>query len=141
MTRTEQECILIVDDHTVFRNILAEALRAASYNVIAAETGERAFVALRDQSCHIGWLYSRASLPGLVDGWILADEYHDMHPGRAAIIAAAATPGAKPSAQRDIILQQPTPRVVLAHLRHLTIQARRTRMAACVTSVDHQHAA
>jgi DNA-binding NtrC family response regulator len=98
MTRTQQECILVVDDNMIFRDALAQTLRAANYRVITAETGERAFVTLRDGSCRIDWLYSRAALPGLIDGWILADEYHDVHPGRAAIVATAASASSRSSA-------------------------------------------
>jgi DNA-binding NtrC family response regulator len=141
MTRTEQECILVVDDNMIFRDALVQTLRAASYDVITAETGERAFVTLRDRSCRIDWLYSRAALPGLIDGWILADEYHDVHPGRAVIVATAATAGARSSARRDIVLKQPTPRVVSARLRHLIGRARQIRTAARATADDHRRAA
>ena len=64
--------ILIVDDNPDFRERLAHCLRDQGHEVITAETGERAFVVLRDREHPIDWLYTRASLPGLIDGWILA---------------------------------------------------------------------
>ena len=60
--------ILIVDDNPDFRKRLAHCLRDQGHEVITAETGERAFVVLRDREHPIDWLYTRASLPGLIDG-------------------------------------------------------------------------
>ncbi|MBO1909329.1 response regulator [Microvirga sp. 3-52] len=96
--------ILIADDNPDFRKKLAHCLRAQGHNVITAETGERAFMVLRDWGHPIDWLYTRASLPGLIDGWILADEYHEMHQNRAVIIS---TSEARVSSRGDIVLKQP----------------------------------
>jgi CheY-like chemotaxis protein len=98
--------ILLADDNPDFRERLAHCLRARGQHVITAETGERAFVALRDWSRPIDWLYTRAALPGLIDGWILADEYHEMHWNRAAVISGTE---ARTSPQGDIVLKQPMP--------------------------------
>ena len=116
MSTNEHERILVVDDNHIFRETLAQRLRDAGYQVATAETGERAFLALRDWSRPVDWLYTRATLPRLIDGWILADEYHDSHAGRAVIIAA---PEARTSRQGDIILQQPSLTTVLDTLRHV----------------------
>src|SRR5688500_9781309 len=101
MSTNEHERILVVDDNHIFRETLAQRLRASAYDAAPAATGERAFLALRDWSRPVDWLYTRASLLCLIDGWILADEYHDSHEGRAVIIAA---PEARISRQGDIIL-------------------------------------
>jgi CheY-like chemotaxis protein len=138
MSTNEHECILVVDDNHIFRETLAQRLREAGYQVATAETGERAFIALRDWSRPVDWLYTRANLPRLIDGWILADEYHDSHAGRAVIIAA---PEARISRQGDIILQQPSPTTVLDTLRH-AIESDRSKVAAALFSAGEQrHAA
>ena len=62
-------------------------LQAAGYDVVSAGTGERAFVLLREWPRRIDWLYTATELPGLVDGWILADQYHQAHPSRPVIYA------------------------------------------------------
>ena len=137
MSMNEHERILVVDDNHIFREALAQRLRDAGYQVTTAETGERAFLALRDWNRPIGWLYTRATLPRLIDGWILADEYHDSHAGRAVIIAA---PEARTSRQGDIILQQPSLTTVLDTLRHVVESDR--KVAALVSNVsEHQRAA
>jgi hypothetical protein len=52
------------------------------------------------------WLYTRGALPGLIDGWILADEYHETHRNRAVVISGSET---RTSPQGDIVLKQPMP--------------------------------
>jgi CheY-like chemotaxis protein len=105
MSTSEQDRILVVDDNCIFRETLAQRLRASGHEVLVADTGERAFLSLRNWSRSIGWLYTRAALPGLIDGWILADEYHDSYPGRAVVLSVSE---ARLSRSSDIVLQHPT---------------------------------
>jgi CheY-like chemotaxis protein len=137
MSTNEHGRILVVDDNHIFRETLAQKLRDAGYHVMTAETGERAFFALRDWSRPVDWLYSRARLPGLIDGCILADEYHDNHRDRAVIIAAS---GSRMSQQGDIILKHPTPMTVLDTLRH-AIELGRSKMAAARADAGDQRQA
>jgi CheY-like chemotaxis protein len=114
MCTSHQEGILVVDDNPIVRETLAEWLRAGGNEVATAATGERAFLMLRDERRWVGWLYTRANLPGLIDGAILADEYHDRYPDRPVVIAAAAEP---PPSMRDVILKQPVPAALLEAIR------------------------
>jgi DNA-binding NtrC family response regulator len=134
MSGHEPERILVVDDNSLFRETLVQRLRDAGYDVISTNTGERAFLALRDWSHPVGWLYTRANLPGLVDGWILADEYHDRHPDRPVIVAAAE---ARSSRRGDLILKQPTLSSVLETVRN-AIEADRSKVAAARTTEENQ---
>ncbi|WP_195904194.1 response regulator [Microvirga lotononidis] len=117
MNTTYQERILIVDTNPLFLERLAQELRARNFDVVATESGAQAFHVLRDWTHPVDWLFSRATMPGLIDGWILADEYRDSHPTRAAVIA---TPHAKASAQGHVVLEDPSPAVVLDTLRGIT---------------------
>jgi CheY-like chemotaxis protein len=99
------ERILIADSNPAFRESLAQHLRASGFEVVTAATGQRAFSLLRDWQHPIDWLYTRADLPGLIDGWILADEYHDGHPDRAAVIA---TSSERVSVQGHLVLSEPS---------------------------------
>ena len=114
MNMIKPQRILIVDDNPIVRETLAQWLHREGHDVITAGTGTRAFLVLRDFSRAIDWLYARAALPGLIDGWILADAYHDRHADRPAIVAGAAV---GLSSQGDIVLNQPTPRAVFNALR------------------------
>jgi CheY-like chemotaxis protein len=106
MRTLKPQRILIADHNPIFRETLAQRLRTLGHEVITAETGERAFLILRDWSRPIEWLYTRAALPGLIDGWILADEYHDTYRSRKVILSGTE---ARVSSQGDPVLRQPTP--------------------------------
>jgi CheY-like chemotaxis protein len=112
MSARTQERILLVDDNPMFRDALARRLRAAGYQVVVEETGERGFLSARDRARPIGWLYTRAALPRLVDGWIVADAYHDAHAHRPAVISATA----EPRSTQDIVLAHPSPAAVMTAL-------------------------
>jgi DNA-binding NtrC family response regulator len=106
--------ILVVDTDRTFRETLARLLSADGHEVVVAETGRRAFALLRDRSRPIAWLYSRADLDSLIDGWILADEYHSIHPERPVFIAGSQ---ASSSASGEIILKEPTPFMIADSVR------------------------
>ena len=120
MSMVKPQRILIADDNPIVRETVAQWLRAQGHEAITADTGEKAFLALRDWSHPIDWLYTRAVLPGLVDGWILADEYHDMHRDRAVILAGAEQ---RVSSRGDLILKQPTPIRVFNAIRQSLMAA------------------
>jgi CheY-like chemotaxis protein len=119
MHSTEQERILFVDPNPLFLKRLTWDLRARSLDVFATESGAQAFHVLRDYTRHIDWLFTRTGLPGLIDGRILADEYHDGHPTRAAVIADLQ---ARVSVQRHIVLKDPSRAAVLDTMRCIMAQ-------------------
>jgi CheY-like chemotaxis protein len=137
MNKNGRDRILVVDNNPIFRETLAQWLRAAGYDVTTSDTGEHAFLILRDWQHPIGWLYTRAGLPILIDGWILADEYHDMYPTRPAVIAAAEAR----SSCGDLILGQPSPAAVLEVIRQLISASHNVPAAAGISPSLQQHAA
>ena len=137
MNKNCSDRILVVDNNPIFRETLAQWLRAAGYAVTTADTGEHAFLILRDWQHSIGWLYTRASLPILIDGWILADEYHETYPTRPVIIAASK---ARSSAGGNIILNQPSPAAVLETIQQF-INASHNLSGAAEIGSGLQHAA
>jgi CheY-like chemotaxis protein len=106
--------MLVTDDNPIFRATLAQWLRNDGHEVITADTGTRAFLVLCDFSQAVDWLYTRATLPGLIDGCILADAYHDRHKHRPVILAATKS---GMSSQGDLVLDRPTPTAVFDTLR------------------------
>ena len=125
MNTTEQERILVVDANPLFLERLAQEFRARNLDVVTTGSGTQAFHLLRDWDHPIDWLFSRATLPGLIDGWILADEYHDSHPDRSAVIAASQ---ARVSAQGHIILKDPSPTAVHDTMRCIMARNRSSEM-------------
>jgi len=71
-----RERVLVVDDDSETRESVGQALEQADFAPTLAATGEQGLVLLREWPRRIGWLYTKAELPGLVGGWILADEFH-----------------------------------------------------------------
>jgi CheY-like chemotaxis protein len=137
MSTIRTQRILIADDNAIVREVVAQWLRAEGHDVVTAETGERAFLALRNWSRPIDWLYARVALPGLIDGWILADEYHDMHRDKPVILSGTE---ARVSSRGDVVLRQPTPTVVIDVIRQV-VALGRVAISAAAEPVDVRHAA
>jgi CheY-like chemotaxis protein len=90
--------VLVVEDDAITRELLAQLLQTSGFEVMAAPNGERALLTLCQQGDEIDWLVSKVSLPGLVCGWILKDEYQSHHPDRPVLLIAALDPVEIPSA-------------------------------------------
>jgi CheY-like chemotaxis protein len=78
--------VLVVEDDVITHELLTQLLLTDGFDVVAAPTGERALLALCQHGNEIDWLVSKVSLPGLVCGWILVDEYRRHHPDRPALL-------------------------------------------------------
>ena len=93
---------------------------------------------MRRRSHQIGWLYSRAVLAGLIDGWILADEYRETHPDRPAVIFAH---DARFTARGDIVLREPTVDVVSEAMRDVIESLRQGQQTMAAGLSGRRHAA
>ena len=112
--------VLVVDDDPETRESVGEALEQAGFDPTLAATGEQGVVRLREWPRRIDWLYTKAELPGLVDGWILADEFHQAHPSRPVLYGVPRYARHR-SPQRGIALTTPvSPRVVAEVLLRLS---------------------
>ena len=98
--------VLVVDDDPETRESVGQALERAGFAPTRAATGEQGLVLLREWPRRIGWLYTKTELPGLVDGWILAEEFHQAHPSRP-VLYRVPRHGRQPSHERGIILTTP----------------------------------
>ena len=67
--------ILVVENEPIAREMLGDFLRMAGYDVVAAHTGEQALLTLVQERGRIDCLFTSVELSGLVDGWMLADEF------------------------------------------------------------------
>lgn len=84
--------VLIVEDEPIAREILADLLKMAGYDVLSARTGEQALLTLVQERGRIDCLFTAVALPGLVDGWMLADEFRIGEGTRPVVFATAAKP-------------------------------------------------
>jgi two-component system OmpR family response regulator len=87
--RAAARTILIVEDDTLIQDILVPELRDAGFNVVVAGTGEDALAILQDRRHTIDWLFTDIRLPGVIDGWRVADEFRFSHPLRPVVYASA----------------------------------------------------
>jgi len=70
------------------RELLAHFLHIVGYEPLVSGTGEKALLLLREWRFHIDWLCTAVVLPGLVDGYILGDEFQSWQPARPTIYAS-----------------------------------------------------
>ncbi|ANY77451.1 hypothetical protein BB934_03785 [Microvirga ossetica] len=78
--------VLVVENDPVTRELLETILQTAGCQVLAVPNGNAGLLSLCQQQAQIDWLVTRVRLPGLVDGWLLADEYHRHNPDRPVIL-------------------------------------------------------
>ena len=111
--------VLVVEDDGISRELIAQVLQTGGFDVIAASTGERALLTLCQQGDEIDWLVSKIKLPGLVCGWLLADEYHTHHPDRVPLLVSPASNTTKMPSAHAIFIPPATPMKVLEVLKAL----------------------
>ncbi|WP_052954865.1 response regulator [Microvirga vignae] len=111
--------VLVVEDDAITRELLTQLLRAGGFEVIATSTGERALLTLCQLGGEIDWLVSKVSLPGLVCGWILTDEYREHHPDRPVLLISPMPDPAKISSEQVVLVPPEAPMRVLEVLQAL----------------------
>ena len=82
--------VLFVEDEPELRDVIAFELEHAGFRVLTAGTGEEALEILRDRPGGIDWLFTDIRLPGLIDGWRVADEFRFTYPLRPVVFATGA---------------------------------------------------
>ncbi|MGU3537010.1 response regulator [Methylobacterium sp. A54F] len=81
-------CVLIVEDSYLLLEMLATLCEQEGVRVVEASSGEAALTLLRQQGAAIDWLLTDIKLPGLIDGWTVAEAYRLIHPDRPVIYAS-----------------------------------------------------
>jgi CheY-like chemotaxis protein len=119
VSRPAKATVLVVEDDRISRELAAQLLLMGRFDVIAAPTGERALLTLCRHGNEIDWLVSKLSLPGLICGWILTDEYHAHHPDRPALLIAEATRTARVSSAPAVFIPPSAPMKALEVLQML----------------------
>jgi CheY-like chemotaxis protein len=84
--------VLVVENNPITRELLGNILQTAGCRVLAVPTGNVGLLLLCQQQAQIDWLVTRVRLPGLVDGWLLADEYHRHNPDRPVVLLSEEIP-------------------------------------------------
>ena len=74
------QCVLVVEDSYLLLEIIASLCETQGIRVIEASTGEAALTALRARGSEVDWLFTDIHLPGLIDGWTVAQAFRALHP-------------------------------------------------------------
>lgn len=107
--------VLIVEDNYLLLELLTRLCERDGMRVLAASSGEAALTMLRAGGEAIDWLFTDIGLPGLIDGWAVADVYRERHPHRPIIYASTAPPTERRTAPGSIYVRKPfEPREILA---------------------------
>jgi len=77
--------VLIVQNEAIARELWAHFLQMGGYDVLSSETGERALTLARRWRGRIDCLVTAVKLPGLVDGWMVADAFRLCNPLRPVV--------------------------------------------------------
>jgi CheY-like chemotaxis protein len=79
--------VLLVEDEMLVRELAADALRDAGYDVVEAADGERALDLWRSNEVDV--LFTDIRLPGSLSGWDVAEECRHRDPSLPVIYATA----------------------------------------------------
>lgn len=126
--------ILVVEDEPIVRDLLVTELQEAGYDVIAVETGEKALAMLQDGNRKIDWLFTDIRLPGVIDGWRVADEFRLTHPFRPVVYATAYAPEqARQQLHGSYFFRKPyRPEQIVAAFRRLSTDLQLQRSAPTI---------
>ncbi len=86
--------VLVVEDEPIAREILADLLKMAGYEVLSTRNGEQALLTLVQERGRLDCLLTAVELPGLVDGWMLAEEFRTTDSSRPVVFATSSEPAA-----------------------------------------------
>lgn len=124
--------VLVVQDDAISRELIAHLLRMSGYEPLAADTGESGFTTIRRWRGRIDCLFSTIRLPGLIDGWIVGDEFRRLNPNRPILYVSDGSVGLRSNIPGAIYLQAPaSPLEVLERIKGLTRLAGEAAPPAC----------
>ena len=79
-------CVLLVEDEPVIREIMAESLQDAGYDVMEARDGDQAIGLMDDAQGRFTILVTDLHMPGSADGTVVAARLRELRPGIPVII-------------------------------------------------------
>lgn len=99
--------VLVVEDNYLLLDMLTGVCEREGAQVIAASSGEAALSTIRQKGERIDWLLTDINLPGLIDGWTVADAFRTVNPGRPVIYSSTAGRIDRRSVPGSIFLRKP----------------------------------
>ncbi|GJE62743.1 response regulator [Methylobacterium trifolii] len=84
------QTVLVVEDSYLLLEIVASLCETQGAAVIEASSGEAALTILRARGAQVDWLFTDINLPGLIDGWTVAEAFRAQHPDRPVVYTSTA---------------------------------------------------
>lgn len=81
-------CVLLVEDEPLIRQIMAESLEDAGFQVVQASTGDEAITLIHDPSMALTALVTDFHMPGRSDGAEVASVIREKWPDMPVVIAS-----------------------------------------------------
>lgn len=78
--------VLLVEDEAVIREMTAELLEAAGFDVTATRTGDEAAILLAEDGYSV--LLTDITMPGMIDGFALAEHAREVRPGMPVVFVS-----------------------------------------------------
>ncbi|GJD49506.1 Regulator of RpoS [Methylobacterium crusticola] len=120
--------VLIVEDNYLLLEVLVTLCEQEGLRTHTVSSGEAALTLLRQRGPEIDWLFTDIRLPGLIDGWAVAEAYRLVHPHRPVIYSSTTVNLRRQRVPGSIFVQKPfviADVVGLARMmaRELTVEA------------------
>lgn len=120
-------CVLLVEDEPVIREIMAESLADAGFDVVEAASGDEAMALIRTRVHAFTILVTDFHMPGVATGADVAACLRVEYPGLPVVIASGRPDVFKPAWRTELgygLLRKPyVPRELVALIRQMTGQA------------------
>lgn len=104
--------ILIVEDNYLLLDMLTSLCARHGLGVSSVSSGEAAIAAIRQAGSDRGnpglaLLITDINLPGLIDGWVVADAYRTLNPGRPVIYTSTGGRSDRRAVAGSVFLPKP----------------------------------
>ncbi|ACA14850.1 response regulator receiver protein [Methylobacterium sp. 4-46] len=99
--------VLVVEDNYLLLELIVALLAQEGLTAHAASSGEAALTLLRRHGPAVDWLFTDIVLPGLIDGWMVAEAYRALHATRPVVFASTTVHLDPRRARGGIVLQKP----------------------------------
>jgi two-component system, OmpR family, response regulator len=111
--------VLVVEDNEILLETVTALFERQGLTVVTATTGEQALSVLREHGAKIDWLFTDIRLPGMIDGWMVADEYRLSHPLRPVAYTSAAACDDRRTVVGSIFVEKPVALPRIAELARM----------------------
>ena len=114
----QAKAVLVVEDESLIRETIADELEDAGFLVLEAETAEQGLEILESKPVHV--LFTDIRLPGVLDGWSLAERARALDPNLPVIYATGFSAEEPRFVPKSVFLRKPyLPSAVLAAIEKL----------------------